>query len=70
MQRTENRVAVAVRVYEEISRSGGRTAKEVATALNLPLRYITEALVALEGDGLMLCEDDEGRLTVYKKEKL
>ena len=63
--RTQERKEVANKVYQCISDQGGLTANEVAVKLNLSLRLVNEALLALECDGLLLSEDDEGRLWKY-----
>ena len=68
--RSVERHEIAMSVYREIVREGGQTVKQIATTLNLLPRYVNEALMALERDGLLLSEDDEGRLYPFLEDKL
>ena len=69
MQRTESRILIAAKVYGSVCKQGGRTAKELATELNVRLQCVSEALLALESDGLLLYEDERGGLYPFTEEK-
>ncbi|MFQ5434994.1 MAG: hypothetical protein ACE5FD_08975 [Anaerolineae bacterium] len=49
-------------IYNTIESNPGRRPSFVARILNLPRSAITRALPALENEGLLLSEDDRGRL--------
>lgn len=68
--RSTERNDIALNVYAEICKGGGKTVKEISIALNILPRYVNEALMQLEHDGILVSEDDEGRLYPFLEDKL
>lgn len=60
-------VHLGVQIYATLTVIPNQTATEVAKSLGVSRERVVSMLATMEGIGLLLAEDDDGRLTVWRQ---